>query len=98
VAGRLAWLAGFLGLTLTALALLLSAAGPAMPGHRASGPLAFAGVCALAAAAVGWRSRSASAGTVVTWARRSRRNSGVASFGVLLWKASRWAMLRRAHV
>ena len=98
VARQLAGLAALLGLTLLALALLLRSAGPAVPGRGLWPRIALAGVIALAVAALGLRARSASAGTVLLWARRSRRNSGVASSSTLLWKASKLAMLRRAHV
>lgn len=98
VARQMAGLAALLGLTLLVLALLLRSAGPAVPGRDLWPRIAFAGVVALAVAALGLRARSASAGTVLLWARRSRRNSGVASSWTLLWKASKLAMLRRAHV
>lgn len=98
VGRQLAALAGLLGAALLAVAVLLRSAGPAVPGRDLGPRIALVGVISLVAAALGLRTRSASAGTVLLWARRSRRNSGVASFWVLLWKASRLAMLRRAHV
>jgi type IV secretion system protein VirD4 len=96
--GHLAGLAALIGIALIALAVLLRAAGPAVPGNRIWPQLALAGVGALLGALVARRVGSASATTVQVWSRRYRRNSGVASFWVLLWKASRWAMLRRSHV
>ena len=96
--GHFAGLFGLIGTALLVLALLLRSAGPVMPGHGIWPQLALAGVGALLGALVSRRMGNASATTVRTWSRRYRRNSGVASFWVLLWKASRWAMLRRAHV
>ena len=96
--GHFAGLAGLVGTVLLMLALFLRSAGPAMPGHGLSPQLALAGTGALLGALASRRMGNASATTVRTWSRRYRRNSGVASFWVLLWKASRWAMLRRAHV
>ena len=96
--GRLASFAALIGIALVTLAVLLRAAGPAVPGNGIWPQLALAGVGALLGALVARRAGSASATTVQVWSRRYRRNSGVASFWVLLWKASRWAMLRRSHV
>ena len=96
--GRFASLTGFVGAGLLALALVLRSAGPAVPGHGTWPQLALMGVGALLGSLASRRLGSASATTVQVWSRRYRRNSGVASFWVLLWKASRWAMLRRAHV
>jgi type IV secretion system protein VirD4 len=96
--GRLASFAALVGTALVTLALLLRAAGPAVPGNGIWPQLALASVGALLGALVARRAGSASATTVQVWSRRYRRNSGVASFWVLLWKASRWAMLRRSHV
>lgn len=59
--------------------------------------LAGLGVVA-ASVLIGRHPPSGSATTVLRWSRQSRRNSGVASSWVLLLRASRWAMLRRAHV
>ncbi len=95
---RVSGLAAALGLTLMAIAFLLHAAGPQVPGTGGWPQLALFGFGLLLAAVVGRKTRGASATTVIEWARRSRRNSGVASSWTLLWKASRWAMLRRAHV
>lgn len=95
---QLSGLASLLGLTLLGLSALLHGAGLALPGSGIWPQVALAGVGVLLGAAFVRRSLSASAGTVLLWARRSRRNSGVASFWILLWKASRWAMLRRAHL
>ena len=59
----------------------------------------IAGGCLPVGAGASWHSRrSASAVIVGRWARRSRRNSGVASRWALLRFGSRWAMLRKAHV
>ena len=96
--GHVAGLAALLGAALLVLALLLRGAGPAVPGRGIWPQLALGGVGALLGALVSRRVGSASATTVRVWSRRYRRNSGVASLWVLLWKASRWAMLRRAHV
>jgi hypothetical protein len=96
--GHFATLAAILGLALLLLALLLHSAGPTLPGTGIWPQMALAGLGSLLGAVVSRRARSASATTVQVWARRYRRNSGVASFWVLLWKASRWAMLRRGHV
>ena len=79
VTRQLAGVAALLGLTLLTLALLLRSAGPAVPGRGWWPGSRSPGVIALAVAALGLRARSASAGTVLLWARRSRRNSGVAS-------------------
>jgi type IV secretion system protein VirD4 len=96
--GHFATLVTILGLALLVVALLLRSAGPAIPGSGIWPQLALAGLGALLGALMVRRARGASATTVQVWSRRYRRNSGVASFWVLLWKASRWAMLRRAHV
>lgn len=92
---QLAWMLSLLGFTLLGLAFVLRSLAPVSGlGSR----LALAAFGTLFLAFLARRSQSASASTVLFWARRSRRNSGVASFWTLLWKASRWAMLRRAHV
>jgi hypothetical protein len=96
--GHFAGFTALLGMGLLTLAMLLRSAGPSVPGNRLWPQLTLAGVGALLGALVSRRVGSASATTVRVWSRRYRRNSGVASFWVLLWKASRWAMLRRAHV
>jgi type IV secretion system protein VirD4 len=91
---RFAWRAGFFGFVMLVIALLLRDA--------ASGTwvqVALVGIGLVGGAVViGRRPPSGSATTVLRWARRSRRNSGVASTWRLLLSASRWAMLRRAHV
>ncbi len=96
------WRAVLLGVALLGLAVVLHKASrmsPPLPGSRAWPQVGLAGLGCLAAALfVGRQARTGSAGTVTRWARRSRRNSGVASFWVLLLRGSRWAMLRRAHV
>jgi hypothetical protein len=96
--GHFSGLAALLGTAFLMLALLLRAAGPEVPGYGLWPLLALAGFGALLGALASRRVGSASATAVRVWSRRYRRNSGVASFWVLLWKASRWAMLRRAHV
>lgn len=94
----LAWRFGLLGSVLIGLALLLHETGPSVPGSGAWAHMSVVGVgCLLAALLLGKRS-GGSAGTVHRWADHSRRNSGVASSLTLLTKASRWAMLRRAHI
>src|SRR4051794_36829229 len=93
--GHFASLAAILGLALLAVAFLIRSAGPALPGSGIWRQMALAGLGALLGALIVRRARGASATTVRVWSRRYRRNSGVASFWVLLWKASRWAMLRR---
>jgi hypothetical protein len=96
--GHFAGLAALLGAALLVLALLLRSAGRAVPGSGIWPQLLLAGLGALLGALVSRRMGSASATTIRVWSRRYRRTSGVASFWLLLWKASRWAMLRRAHV
>ena len=86
--------AGLSGLALLVLAGLLHNEGS---GYAAQ--VALLGVGTVAAAVmVGRRPASGSATTVLRWSRQSRRNSGVASSWTLLLRASRWAMLRKAHV
>ena len=87
---RVAWRAGLCGAGLLLLARMV---------HGNGLPIAMTGLTVIGCAvAFGRRPPSGSATTVLRWARRSRRNSGVASSWVLLLKASRWAMLRQAHV
>jgi type IV secretion system protein VirD4 len=96
------WRAALLGVALLGLALVLRKASrleTPLPGSGAWPQVGLAGLGCLAAALfVGRQARAGSAGTVTRWARRSRRNSGVASAWALLKNGSRWAMLRRAHV
>ena len=90
----LAWRVGAAGAALVVLALVLRDAG------RVDWPqVLLVGIGLLAGAVVaGRRPPSGSATTVLRMARRSRRNSGVASSWTLLLRASRFTMLRRAHV
>lgn len=89
----LAGLVLLLGVVLECIAALLRTAGADGSG------LVVSGIVVICSGLLGLRgSRSSSAVQVVVWSRRSRSNDGVASFWVLLGKASRWAMLRRAHV
>lgn len=89
----LAGLVLLLGVVLECIAALLRAAGADSSG------LVVTGLVLVGFGVVGMRaSRSASAVQVTDWSRRSRTNDGVASSWTLLIRASRWAMLRRAHI
>ena len=69
------------------------------PFHRLGVILMVAGLVLLVIGALSWRNRrSRSAVVVERWARRSRHSSGVASSWAMFRRASRWAMLSRAHV
>jgi type IV secretion system protein VirD4 len=93
-----AWAVGT-GLGSTGIGWLLADAPAATPGQRYWPWFILLGLAVLAVlVTAAWRRHSGSAGLVRWWSWRSQRNAGVASRWMILRRASRWAMRRKATV